>query len=206
MTATLQDRLWRNTPRRANFTPSPSTTPRRSHSLENAALTFTLALAMGLIAQATAHHLRVPGIVLFLLSGVLLGPDVLNVVRPETLGHGLETLVGMSVAVILFEGGLNLSFERLRREATVIRRLVTIGAVMTGLLAAGVAWLVMGWSWTVSLLFGSLVIVTGPTVIAPLVRRIRLTPKLATILEAEGVFTSRSSGRSTRSRTRAPPS
>lgn len=156
--------------------------------LDNAALTFTLALAMGLIAQATAHHLRVPGIVLFLLSGVLLGPDVLNVVRPETLGHGLETLVGMSVAVILFEGGLNLSFDKLRREAMVIRRLVTIGAVLTGLLAAGVAWLVMGWSWTVSLLFGSLVIVTGPTVIAPLVRRIRLTPKLATILEAEGVF------------------
>ena len=151
-------------------------------------MTFTLALAMGLIAQATAHHLRVPGIVLFLLAGVVLGPDVLDVIRPETLGEGLETLVGMSVAVILFEGGLNLSFDRLRREAMVIRRLVTVGAVITGVLAAGAAWLAMGWSWSVSLLFGSLVIVTGPTVIAPLVRRIRLTPKLATILEAEGVF------------------
>lgn len=143
---------------------------------------------MGLIAQAAAHHLRVPGIVLFLMAGVILGPDVLDVIRPETLGEALETLVGMSVAVILFEGGLNLSFDRLRREAMVIRRLVTVGAILTGVLAAGAARLGMGWSWTLSILFGSLVIVTGPTVIQPLVRRIRLTPKLATILEAEGVF------------------
>ncbi|MGI9626226.1 MAG: cation:proton antiporter [Longimicrobiales bacterium] len=145
-------------------------------------------MAVGLIAQAVAHHMRLPGIVLFLFLGVILGPDVLNIIRPETLGHGLEILVGMSVAVILFEGGLNLSVRRLRREATVIRRLVTVGAVMTGILAALVAKVAMGWTWSLSFLFGSLVIVTGPTVIAPLVRRIRLTPKLATILEAEGVL------------------
>ena len=81
--------------------------------LDSPALAFALALGAGVIAQTIAHHLRLPGIVLFLAFGVLLGPDAVNVVRPETLGGGLNTLVGLAVAVILFEGGLNLNLERL---------------------------------------------------------------------------------------------
>ena len=100
-------------------------------NLDNPVFTFGIALAGGMIAQVLAQHLRMPGIVLLLLFGVLLGPDLANVVRPETLGTGLRLTVGMAVAVILFEGGLHLDIHRLRGEAVTIRRLVTIGAAVT---------------------------------------------------------------------------
>ncbi len=152
------------------------------------ALTIVLALAVGVAAQSAARHLRVPGIVLLLLAGASLGPDGLGWVRPRPLGEGLYAIVDLAVAVILFEGGLNLEISRLRRAQAPIRRLVTFGALITlvgGMLAA--RWL-LEWSWTQSLLFGSLVVVTGPTVIGPLVQHLRLRPRVATVLEAEGVL------------------
>jgi NhaP-type Na+/H+ or K+/H+ antiporter len=156
--------------------------------LTNPALTFTLALAAGIIAQSAARHLRVPGIVLLLLFGALLGPDAANLVRPDTLGGGLDILVGLSVAVILFEGGLSLNISRLRGEARVIRMLITVGAVITAAGAATAARLALDWPWPIAITFGTLVIVTGPTVITPLLRRIRVRKGVSTILEAEGVL------------------
>lgn len=156
--------------------------------LDNPALTVALALAAGVLAQSLARHLRMPGIVLLLVAGIMLGPDALGAVRPRTLGASLEMLVGLSVAVILFDGGLNLNIVRLRREAAVIRRLITIGAAVTAVGGTLAARLGMGWPWPVAILFGTLVIVTGPTVITPLLRRIRVTHGAETALEAEGVL------------------
>jgi NhaP-type Na+/H+ or K+/H+ antiporter len=156
--------------------------------LNEAALTFGLALAGGMLAQCAARHLHVPGIVLLLLAGVLLGPDVANVVRPDSLGDGLRIITAAAVAVILFEGGLHLDIARLRAEAPTIRRLVTVGALVTGLGGTFAGRYIMGWSWEVAVPFGTLVTVTGPTVIAPLLRRIRVNRNLHTILEAEGVL------------------
>jgi hypothetical protein len=85
-----------------------------------AALTIAIALASGVIVQALAFHLRIPGIVLLLGTGFLLGPQFLNVVRPALLDVGLLTLVGFAVAVILFEGGMNLRLSRLRREQVIM--------------------------------------------------------------------------------------
>lgn len=152
------------------------------------ALTIALALAAGMIAHTAARHLRVPGIVLLLATGVLLGPDVLDVVRPAVLGGSLHDLVGFAVAVILFDGGMNLNLERLRREARSIRQLMTVGALVTAAGGAVAARWIMEWSWTTSILFGTLVMVTGPTVITPLLRRIKVKPRVATVLEAEGVL------------------
>ncbi|HEU4929507.1 MAG TPA: sodium:proton antiporter [Candidatus Krumholzibacteria bacterium] len=151
-------------------------------------MTVAIALVAGMIAQSIAFHLRLPGIVILLLLGVLLGPDGLGIVRPEMLGGGLPIIVGFAIAVILFEGGLNLQWEHLRREVAIIRRLVTVGALITWAGATLVAHAAMGWEWRLSILFGSLVIVTGPTVVSPLLRRIRVNRNLQTILEAEGVF------------------
>lgn len=156
--------------------------------LNSTPMTLALALAAGMLAQVLARHLRLPGIVLLLGSGVLLGPDVLGLVRPKLLGESLPLLVGFAVAVILFEGGMNLQFKRLKRSATSIRRLITVGALCTWVGGALAARLLMGWSWQLSILFGSLVIVTGPTVINPLLRRLRVQRRVATILEAEGVL------------------
>ena len=108
------------------------------------ALTVALALAAGIIAQSLARHLRIPGIVLLLGAGVVLGPDLLAVIHPSSLGQGLRTLVGFAVAVILFEGGMNLNLRRLGHEAKSIRRLVTIGALVTALGGTLCARLILG--------------------------------------------------------------
>jgi NhaP-type Na+/H+ or K+/H+ antiporter len=152
------------------------------------ALTLVLALAVGILAQAVARHVRVPGIVILLVAGVALGPDGLGWVQPLALGDGLFAIVDLAVAVILFEGGLNLEISRLRREQAPIRRLVSVGALVTMAGGALTVAALFDWSWMRALLFGSLVVVTGPTVIGPLVDAVRLRPRVATVLEAEGVL------------------
>jgi NhaP-type Na+/H+ or K+/H+ antiporter len=151
-------------------------------------LTLVLALAVGILAQAVARHVRVPGIVILLVAGVALGPDGLGWVQPLALGDGLFVIVDLAVAVILFEGGLNLEISRLRREQAPIRRLVSVGALVTMVGGALTVAALFDWSWMRALLFGSLVVVTGPTVIGPLVDAVRLRPRVATVLEAEGVL------------------
>ncbi len=145
-------------------------------------------MAVGIVAQAVARHRRVPGIVLLRVAGVALGPDGLGWVRPSALGEGLFAVVDIAVAVILFEGGLNLEISRLRREQAPIRRLVTIGSLVTMLGGALAVQALFDWPWIQALLFGSLIIVTGPTVVGPLVETLRLRPRVATVLEAEGVL------------------
>lgn len=154
----------------------------------NASVAVALAFAAGVSAQALAARLRLPGLVLLLASGVALGPDGLDVVRPASLGGDLMTLVGFAVAVVLFEGGLSLDLRRLLREGRAIQQLVTIGAAVTAFSGALVARLFLGWPWYLCALFGSLIIVTGPTVISPLLRRLRLRASIATVLAAEGVL------------------
>lgn len=152
------------------------------------AFTVVLALAVGVLAQSVARHLRIPGIVLLLGAGVGLGPDGLGWVRPAQLGGDLYAIVYLAVAIILFEGGLNLELSSLRRAQASIRRLVTLGALVTTLGGALAVYAVFGWGLIQCLLFGTLVVVTGPTVVGPLLQDLRLRPRVATVLEAEGVL------------------
>jgi NhaP-type Na+/H+ or K+/H+ antiporter len=152
------------------------------------AFVFVLAMALGVAAQVLARHLRVPGIVLLLIAGAGLGPDGLGWVDPRALGAGLFPIVHLAVAVILFEGGLNLEISRLRREQAAIQRLVFLGALITMTGAALAVHALFPVSLMTALLFGSLVVVTGPTVVGPLVHHLRLRPRVATVLEAEGVL------------------
>jgi NhaP-type Na+/H+ or K+/H+ antiporter/Trk K+ transport system NAD-binding subunit len=154
----------------------------------NPALTVAIALVAGVVAQVVARHIQMPSIVLLLIAGVILGPDVAGLVQPDLLGEALHMLVGFAVAVILFEGGMNLDVRRLRAEALAIRRLVTVGALITAAGATLAARLLMGWEWRLAAVFGTLVIVTGPTVVTPLLRRLRLKDPVNTILQAEGVL------------------
>ena len=159
-----------------------------THFTHNPALIVAIALAVGVIAQTIARHVRLPGIVLLLGAGLVLGPDVLGVLEPADLGVALEVLVGFSVAVILFDGGLNLHFKRMRSQAPAIQRLLSLGMVVTAAGGALAARLFLGWPWLPCILFGTLVIVTGPTVVTPLLRRIKVRKNLETILESEGVL------------------
>ncbi len=163
----------------------------RSSAVEGAhpAFSLVLALAAGVVAQMLARHLAVPGIVLLLVAGAGLGPDGLAWVHPDALGEGLLVLVELSVAIIPFEGGLNLELSRLRREQAAIRRLVLYGPFVT-LAGASLAVLTFleGWDLMAALVFGGLVVVTGPTVVGPLIDTLRLRQRVGTVLEAEGVL------------------
>ncbi len=154
----------------------------------NAGLAIALALAAGMVAQALAHHLRVPGIVLLLAAGVVLGPDGAGVIQPASLGPALGILIGFAVAVILFEGGMNLRFRRLKHAQRSIRQLILFGILFTVTGGAAAAHYILGWPWKTAALFGTLVIVTGPTVINPLLKRLNVKRSVATVLEAEGVL------------------
>ena len=157
-------------------------------TFSNPALTIALGLATGIFAQSVAHHLRIPGIVLLLITGVLLGPDVGGVIQPETLGSALGIITGFAVAVILFEGGLNLKIQRLKRASRAIRQMITIGGAVTVVGSMLTTRWFFGWGWRTSILFGTLVMVTGPTVINPLLRRFKVKSNVSAVLEAEGVL------------------
>lgn len=125
---------------------------------------------------------------LLLAGGIALGPEGLGWVRPMSLGHGLETIVSVVVAVILFEGGLTLDREGYDRAPTVIKRLLTVGALVTWGVTAVAVYLTFRLPLGISLLMGSLVIVTGPTVISPLLRRMQIKQRLHHVLYWEGVL------------------
>ena len=156
--------------------------------LQPTALTLAIALAAGAAAQSLASQVRLPGIVLLLAAGAALGPEVAGWVDPAALGEGLVHLVGFGVAVVLFQGGLNLDLERLRRQESAIWRLISAGALGTLAGAAVLVWFVLGWEWRTAVLFGSVVVVTGQTVVGPLLRGIGLHPRARTLLEAEAVL------------------
>jgi NhaP-type Na+/H+ or K+/H+ antiporter len=149
---------------------------------------FALALLVGVAGQVVARHLRVPAIIVLLGFGVALGPDGLGWIRPAALGPGLLTVVSLAVSVILFEGGLGLDLRALRRAALPLRRLVTLGALVTTLGAGVAAAGLLGLPWPQAILYGTLVIVTGPTVIRPVLRFAPVRARLTTLLEGESLL------------------
>lgn len=142
----------------------------------------------GIAAQVLAGYLHIPSIVLLLLFGILLGRDGLGFLVPSLLGVGLEVVVSLSVALILFEGGLNLQLKELKEVSSSLRNLVTLGVLIT-LMGASIAahWL-SEFPWSIAFLYASLVVVTGPTVINPLLKQIGVDKQVSTLLEGEGVF------------------
>ncbi|MBD2103473.1 sodium:proton antiporter [Leptolyngbya sp. FACHB-261] len=151
-------------------------------------LLIVITVVAGISAQVLADFCRVPSIVFLLLFGVLLGPDGFDVVHPQLLGLGLEVVVSLSVALILFEGGLNLQLRELGWVSGSLQNLVTIGTLIT-LLGGGAAAHWLGeFPWPVAFLYASLVVVTGPTVINPILKQIGVGRRVKTLLEGEGVL------------------
>ena len=128
-----------------------------------------------------------PGVVLLLLSGLLIGRSGLGLVEPLDLGKGLETIVGLLVSLVLFDGGLNLRFPGGAIKSIVLR-ISSIRLIIS--LAAGffAAHWFAGLGWSVAGVYSAIVLATGPTVVTPLVRQIRLASPLSDVLEAEGLI------------------
>ena len=151
-------------------------------------LQMVIAVFAGISAQVIAEYFKVPSIVFLLSFGVLLGPDGVGLLHPQQLGVGLEVIVALSVAVILFEGGLSLDLRDLGKVSGSLRNLVTLGTLIT-LLGGGMAAHWLGeFPWQIAFLYASLVVVTGPTVIGPLLKQVKVDRRVATILEGEGVL------------------
>jgi NhaP-type Na+/H+ or K+/H+ antiporter len=151
-------------------------------------LAFALVGALGVGSQWLAWRMRLPAIVLMLLAGLLVGP-VLGVLDPgRQFGDMLSPMIAIAVAIILFEGGLTLDFHRLSDAATGVRRLVIVGAPLGWLASALALHFVAGLSWESSAVFGGIMIVTGPTVIAPLLRQAKLARRPAALLQWEAIM------------------
>lgn len=158
------------------------------HAVQAALLTFVVAAFTGVLLLLVANRIRISAIVLLLIGGILVGPQVLGLVTPTDLGSGLQVIIGIAVALILFEGGLTLDVQGYRQVWREIWGVMTIGVIVTWLGGALILRLAFDFEWRFCLLAGSLVIVTGPTVIGPLLQRIRVNKRLHHILHWEGVL------------------
>lgn len=150
--------------------------------------------ALGVIGFAVAvtnmvsRRIKLPPVLIFLVIGAIAGPSVLDLVDPEEIGEVFPVAIEVLVAVIVFEGAFSIDVPYLRRVGSVVRNLLTVGLLITFGLGALLAGLLDVLPWRTALLFGALVTVTGPTVISPLVRQVRLNDRVRAVLLGEGVL------------------
>jgi NhaP-type Na+/H+ or K+/H+ antiporter len=143
---------------------------------------------LGGLAQWLAWLIRMPSILLLLLVGFLMGP-VTGYLNPDhILGDLLLPVVSLSVALILFEGGLSLRFAELRGSGAVVFNLVTWGALGMWLLSAASAHWLLSLPWGMATLFGAITVVSGPTVVGPLLQHVRPTARVSSTLKWEGII------------------
>jgi len=145
-------------------------------------------LVLGIVAHWLAWRLELPSILVLLIFGILAGPITGFLDPDRILGPLLMPFVSLSVAVILFEGGLNLKIDELQEIGAVVRNLITVGVVVTWVLASTAAHLILGLDLHLAILFGSILVVTGPTVILPMLLHIRPSGRIGNIAKWEGIM------------------
>jgi len=151
------------------------------------ALIWGVSFFSGSLGQLLARLSGLPAVVLLLATGLLLGHAGLGWIQPDRLGSGLEPLVGLLVSLVLFDGGLNLRLAGRDLQRSVLQ-LVLVRSMLGLAGGAALAHWAAGLPWSVALIFGAIALATGPTVVNPLVRQMRLSPFLAMVLEAEGLI------------------
>jgi NhaP-type Na+/H+ or K+/H+ antiporter/Trk K+ transport system NAD-binding subunit len=160
-------------------------------------------IILGILAQWVAWKFKIPAILPLILIGLLVGPiaaeflsedgskwiePVWNGEKGLFPGEGLYYFVSLAISVILFEGGLTLKRAEIKNVGPVITKLITLGSAVTFFGAGILAKMIFGLSWELSFLFSGLIIVTGPTVITPILRNIPLKKDLSTVLKWEGIL------------------
>jgi NhaP-type Na+/H+ or K+/H+ antiporter len=160
-------------------------------------------IILGILAQWFAWKFKIPAILPLILIGLLVGPiaaeflsdDGTKWIEPIWNGReglfpseGLYYFVSLAISIILFEGGLTLKINEIKNVGPVITKLITVGSLVTFFGAALVVHFIFNFSWDISFLFSGLIIVTGPTVITPILRNIPLKKDISTILKWEGIL------------------
>ncbi|MCI5220419.1 MAG: sodium:proton antiporter, partial [Candidatus Electrothrix sp. LOE2] len=144
---------------------------------------------LGIIAQWTAWKLHLPSILFLLVAGLVVGP-ALGLLHPDRLfGELLFPMVSLAVAVILYEGGMNLRFQELRKQKIhgVLFRILTLAVLISLVLGTVAAHYIIGFRWPVAALLAAILVVTGPTVIGPMLRHLRLRGRVSSLLKWEGI-------------------
>ncbi len=154
---------------------------------ERLGLLWGITVFAGAFARLFSSFTGFPSVVILLLSGLFIGRSGLGLVEPLDLGQGLETIVGLLVCLVLFEGGLNLKLPEGNIRNTVLK--ISLVRLFISL-SAGIFiahWLA-GLSWQVAGIYSAIVLATGPTVVSPLVEQIKLASPLSEVLKAEGLL------------------
>ena len=144
-------------------------------------------IALGVVAQVLASALEVPSIIFYLAAGIALGPEGAALITPESFGDALPAIVGLAVAVIVFEGAFHLRIDRLREAPAATLRLVTLGAAIALVGTSIAVRFALGTGWPLAFLVGALLVATGPTVITPILDVVPVRDRVATALETEGI-------------------
>lgn len=160
-------------------------------------------IILGILAQWVAWKFKIPAILPLILIGLLVGPIAAEFLSEDGTkwiepiwngekglfpGDGLYYFVSLAISIILFEGGLTLKRSEIKTVGPVITKLITLGSAVTFFGAGVLAHVIFGLSWQLSFLFSGLIIVTGPTVITPILRNIPLKKDISTVLKWEGIL------------------
>jgi len=159
-------------------------------------------IILGILAQWIAWRLKIPAILPLIIIGLIVGPlatlwgvEELKLINPTWDGHHglfpgehLIHFVELAIGIILFEGGMTLKKDEFKGVGSSIMKLITLGSAITFVTAGILTYLIIGLSLPLSFLFSGLIIVTGPTVIAPILRNLSLDKKVANILKWEGIL------------------
>lgn len=160
-------------------------------------------IILGILAQWVAWKFKIPAILPLILIGLLVGPIAAEFITSDGSkwiepvwngkkgffpGDGLYYFVSLAISIILFEGGLTLKRAEIKNVGPVITKLITVGATITFIGSGILAHEVFGLSWELSFLFAGLIIVTGPTVITPILRNIPLKKDVSAVLKWEGIL------------------
>jgi NhaP-type Na+/H+ or K+/H+ antiporter len=144
-------------------------------------------IGIGVVSQVLSDRFQVPSVVFLIAAGIALGPEGFGVVDPDVFGGGLADIVGLSVAIIVFEGAFHLRAKDLREAPAATLRLVTVGAAIALVGTAAAVHYLLNAAWLVAFLIGALLVATGPTVIAPILEVVPARNRVEAALETEGI-------------------
>lgn len=150
--------------------------------------TLVMVVVVGTSAQILANRWRIPATGPLLIAGLILGPAGAGLIVPDLMGEGLRVVIRAAVAVVVFEGGMMLDVREIRHAGRAVIGLVTVGLLITTVLAGAASRHFIGWSWEMAILFGSIVSVTGPTVIQPILQKVRVNRRVRVTLQSESII------------------
>lgn len=144
-------------------------------------------ITVGILAQWVSYHLKFPSILLLMVFGIIAGPVTGYLNPDEFFGDLLFPIVSLSVALILFEGGMNLHIKELKSVGKIVRNLIVIGIPVTWVGSSAAAYYILSLPLPVAVLFGAILVVTGPTVVMPILRQVRPKGQLNSMIKWEGI-------------------